>query len=152
VDCWRRSDQDDDRRCQRCWYQGKSIWSCSHPTQSVSTKTLRSTHSYIGIDCHIIGSKSFGYLGPDQDPILHRIDDTVGVVWGRNRDPMTVAEVIPEPLLWQWEYMSNLEAYPVAKASQLSSPAGYNASPISLTYSVNERFNTAPGFKPSHTK
>jgi len=74
----------------------------------------------------------------EQNPILYRIDASLGLIGGGNRDPITIFGIIPVLLVCQRKYMNRIEANPAAKASKSCWPAGYNASLVSLTYSITE--------------
>ena len=80
----------------------------------------------------------------EHDPILDRVDGSVGLIGGGNGDQTTEVTVIPLPLVCQRKYMSRFEPPPPADMSKHRLVACYNASPISLEHSIAERFNTSP--------
>jgi len=53
----------------------------------------------------------------EYNPILDRVDRSVGLTVGRNGDQMAEAETIPVPLVCQGKDMGGLQANPPAKES-----------------------------------
>ena len=74
----------------------------------------------------------------EQNPILYRIDASLRLICGGSRDPITTFGIIPVLFVCQRKYMNRFEASPVTKASKSCWPASYNASLVSLTYSMTE--------------